>query len=573
MADVSVADSGTSTTSSPIKPVEKSVVIDDSPKPVQIIIRDSQDKHKFHLNDEQLKKILTKDPDTKNLPIAVLSVAGAFRKGKSFFINLLMNYLKKNALTTDIPMLFSWRGGATRDTTGILAWPELFKLTTTEGKNFALLIMDTQGTFDDESSVRDNATIFALSCMTSSKVVYNLSQQIQEDDLQHLELFTNYGELALENGQSKPFQQLSFLVRDWQFPYEFAYGRDTLKEADEDGVTQSGQVYLNKKLLVKEDTHEDLANVRQHIRDCFMKTDCFLMPHPGLKVAQSPKFNGQISMIEPEFIEHTDKMFKTILSEIKPKLVDGKEITSSQLLHFFQTYATVFDSQDLPEPKNLLQATAEATLLGLLTDIKMSFEKKMSLKMQDQALNTREFTLTAETETGMALTKFDSTKKLGSDEIIEKFRNSLDEHLTNQISRFKEQNDNKRMATSWRTPATLLVTNILAQIIRFILGMLFLGPFAAVFTVVLYIGWLLMGVWCWTAYSDTYAILRERIDEIAEQLATKVLGVGLRVVQEQAGNPMVNTVLDRARVVVDTMTSSGATGGSESSSGSRKKED
>ena len=67
MADVSVADSGTSTTSSPIKPVEKSVVIDDSPKPVQIIIRDSQDKHKFHLNDEQLKKILTKDPDTKNL--------------------------------------------------------------------------------------------------------------------------------------------------------------------------------------------------------------------------------------------------------------------------------------------------------------------------------------------------------------------------------------------------------------------------------------------------------------------------------------------------------------------------
>ena len=162
------------------------------------------------------------------------------------FLNAL--YLKKNALTTDIPMLFSWRGGATRDTTGILAWPELFKLTTPEGKNFALLIMDTQGTFDDESSVRDNATIFALSCMTSSKVVYNLSQQIQEDDLQHLELFTNYGELALESGQAKPFQQLSFLVRDWQFPYEFAYGRDTKKEADEDGVTQSGQTYLNKKL-------------------------------------------------------------------------------------------------------------------------------------------------------------------------------------------------------------------------------------------------------------------------------------------------------------------------------------
>ena len=109
------------------------------------------------------------------------------------------------------------------------------------------------------------------------------------------------------------------------------------------------------------------------------------------------------------------------------------------------------------------------------------------------------------------------------------------------------------MATSWRTPATLLVTNILAQIIRFVLSMLFLGPFAAVFTVILYIGWLLMGVWCYTAYSDTYAILRERIDEIAEQLATKVLGVGLQMVQQQAGNPNVTSVINRARVVVDTM--------------------
>merc|ERR1711937_127493 len=108
-------------------------------------------------------------------------------------------------------MLFSWRGGSTRDTTGILAWPELFTLNIA-GQETGLLILETQGTFDEESSVRDNATIFALSCMTSSKVIYNLSQQIQEDDLQHLELFTNYGQLALESGQSKPFQQLTFLV-------------------------------------------------------------------------------------------------------------------------------------------------------------------------------------------------------------------------------------------------------------------------------------------------------------------------------------------------------------------------
>ena len=48
--------------------------------------------------------------------------------------------------------------------------------------------MDTQGAFDSESTVRDCATIFALSTMISSIQVFNLLQNIQEDDLQHLQV-------------------------------------------------------------------------------------------------------------------------------------------------------------------------------------------------------------------------------------------------------------------------------------------------------------------------------------------------------------------------------------------------
>lgn len=48
--------------------------------------------------------------------------------------------------------------------------------------------MDTQGTFDSNSTVKDNATVFALSTMLSSVQIYNLSQNIEEDDLQHLQV-------------------------------------------------------------------------------------------------------------------------------------------------------------------------------------------------------------------------------------------------------------------------------------------------------------------------------------------------------------------------------------------------
>jgi len=52
-----------------------------------------------------------------------------------------------------------------------------------------ILLMDTQGAFDSMSTVKDCATVFALSTLLSSVQVYNLMSNLQEDDLQHLQVF------------------------------------------------------------------------------------------------------------------------------------------------------------------------------------------------------------------------------------------------------------------------------------------------------------------------------------------------------------------------------------------------
>lgn len=45
---------------------------------------------------------------------------------------------------------------------------------------------------------------------------------------------------------------------------------------------------------VKQNQHEELQNVRKHIHSCFSNIGCFLLPHPGLKVATNPYFDGRL---------------------------------------------------------------------------------------------------------------------------------------------------------------------------------------------------------------------------------------------------------------------------------------
>lgn len=48
-------------------------------------------------------------------------------------------------------------------------------------------------------------------------------------------------------------------------------------------------------MQVSEKQHAELQQLRTHIRSCFADIGCFLMPHPGLKVATNPLFDGKLT--------------------------------------------------------------------------------------------------------------------------------------------------------------------------------------------------------------------------------------------------------------------------------------
>jgi atlastin len=63
---------------------------------IQIVLAD--DEHNFELDEKALAQVLLRD-DIKDLPVAVVSVAGAFRKGKSFMLDFFLRYLRASVRT------------------------------------------------------------------------------------------------------------------------------------------------------------------------------------------------------------------------------------------------------------------------------------------------------------------------------------------------------------------------------------------------------------------------------------------------------------------------------------------
>lgn len=61
------------------------------PGPVQVVVA-QKDQHSFELEEKALASILLQD-HVRDLDVVVVSVAGAFRKGKSFFLDFLLRYL------------------------------------------------------------------------------------------------------------------------------------------------------------------------------------------------------------------------------------------------------------------------------------------------------------------------------------------------------------------------------------------------------------------------------------------------------------------------------------------------
>ncbi|CAI4232036.1 unnamed protein product [Auanema sp. JU1783] len=382
--------------------------------------------------------------------VVIISVAGAFRKGKSFLLNFFLEYLyslqKSQQTETTLEWLtddcqlhgFHWRAGAKRDTLGIWVWGEPIMIEGANGESFAVLLMDTQGTFDNNSTYQQCMTVFALSTILSSLQIYNVVDNIQEDSLQHLSLFVEYGRLAMNEVSQfgKPFQTLVFCVRDFKNPDEFGYG------------SAGGSEFLANVLTTTEEQADELRSVREQLAECFEETLCYLLPHPGHRVAERQSFRGHVKDLRPIFREELKKMVPSLLNpqNLKAKIINGKPVTCRKMMQYFREYVKSFDGETLPAPQSILNANAKLICMDGAHEAKLAYCRGMDKSTAVTRMIPEKRLLRLHIQHGItALNIYDKCPKLGEASIRRELLERLQEEINAELERYKRLNEAKRV--------------------------------------------------------------------------------------------------------------------------------
>lgn len=225
-------------------------------------------------------------------------------------------------------------------------WSEVFTHDFRNGDKVAIILMDTQGIFDTKSSLKECISTFAISMLLSSVQCYNIMHQVQEDDLTHLQLFTEYAKYAMEGTDEKPFQKLLFVVRDWQSPIDHEFG--------------PSKKYVVDDILAKNDEQTaEQHELRDEIKKSFDDIDAFLMPYPGKDVAQQRKIENHRLQLDKEFENCVEMLTEQLLAPEKliRKKVGGVTIQAAAFSTYLEEYVKVFSGNEAPDPKTVLEVS------------------------------------------------------------------------------------------------------------------------------------------------------------------------------------------------------------------------
>ena len=310
-----------------------------------------EDNDRFNVNPEAIEYLRSLEGR-----VAVVSVAGQYRTGKSLLLNLLSGGAgfqvgpTVKACTKGI-----WLYGKT------ISSPSSSTLSSSSSSSpLHVLFLDTEGLGSTIRSETYDARVFALTLLLSSFFVYNSVGTIDGNAISKLSLVVSLTRhvhvKAQQGGKEDTGTEFSQF-----FPSFMWVVRDFAVKLEKDGRKISSREYLEDALRPEEGMTEAIESknaVRMLLRNFFPERDCLCMVRPvadekalmalGSGAGGDDKMKELESSLRPEFKSQVEALRKKVVAGARPKTLFGKPLSGAMLASLAGAYVQALNSNSTP---------------------------------------------------------------------------------------------------------------------------------------------------------------------------------------------------------------------------------
>lgn len=370
--------------------------------------------------------------------LGVVSIAGKYRTGKSFFINRVLLDKKQDG--------FSVGPTINPCTKGLWLWTKTLKSENPEYPNMKVLLVDTEGFAGLDENATHDTRIFIFSLLLSSFFIYNSVGNIDESALNNLTLIINLAkEIQVKSGDSNSSEESNELAQ--YFPAFLWVVRDfALKLVDPTGNPISSKDYLETALRSQKgvsDAIESKNRIRRNFTHFFRDRDCCTMVRPLENEKDLQKLDSLSDAdMRPEFVEQINSVRKRIFKRVKPKMLNGQVLNGSMLLEVIKAYIEAINTGKAPSIENAWTYMCKQESQKAMEDSMNIVDQKIDSSLRKEPIKEEELKNVKKQMKEEMLACF-KKKSLGDQEEIKVLYEEIEAQFEERFSKFLTKNNEK----------------------------------------------------------------------------------------------------------------------------------
>lgn len=303
-------------------------------------------------------------------PVAVVSIAGLYRTGKSFLLNQLLRR----------PDGFAVGATVNACTKGLWIWGDA-----EETDGLSVIFMDTEGLGSTQRSSTQDTRIFSLALLLSSYFIYNSRGVIDGRALDDLSLVINLTKFIQVKAQKE---------EDGSGLYEFFPSflwvvRDFTLQLQEAGKKISSRQYL-ENALKQQGTFSEDSQTKNHVRHIlskfFVDRDCVTMVRPAADEEMLRHLSDHMDQLRPEFSKQVEILRTKVITNAKPKQLMGKVLNGPMLVHLAEAYVQALNDGGTPVISSAWDRVVDAQCQAGMDKARQAFAATLSAAIDTSAV-------------------------------------------------------------------------------------------------------------------------------------------------------------------------------------------